>query len=249
MRSADNFLRGRSCSGGAPRPIPGPQPELSARNPTQESYRKHRNCRGPQGLVGMQRIEAPRNAGIRETHRNARPQELQVCADRRKLGDPKDRRNSSDRRNQGPTWTAKTAETEQPEPQKPPESRAPATAGPAGRNAKTLRPRIFAGAGGVRLFNAPAGTFRQSIRSIAVALRHRDSGPQGSASSYFAARSSPSSRPSRPPGRRNRADPYRRGSGDRRSRSPSGSPADRPCLDGGLVESTSCSLLERCGRM
>ncbi len=46
MRSADDFLRGRSCGSAEPRAqSPGPQPELSARNPTQESYRKHRNCR------------------------------------------------------------------------------------------------------------------------------------------------------------------------------------------------------------
>ncbi len=175
---------------GAPRPIP----RAAARTLRTESYSRElsetQELQGPQGLVGMQRIEAPRNAGIRETHRNARPQELQVCADRRKLGDPKDRRNSSDRRNQGPTWTAKTAETEQPEPQKPPESRAPEEALPCGPESRCRSA-------------APLPTSRRAVR--------------------------PAPRPSRPPGRRNRADPYRRGSGDRRSRSPSGSPADRPC--------------------
>ncbi len=146
---------------GAPRPIP----RAAARTLRTESYSRElsetQELQGPQGLVGMQRIEAPRNAGIRETHRNARPQELQVCADRRKLGDPKDRRNSSDRRNQGPTWTAKTAETEQPEPQKPPESRAPATAGPAGRNAKNPPAPAYLREPEGSAPNAPAGTFRQ----------------------------------------------------------------------------------------
>ncbi len=178
---------------GAPRPIP----RAAARTLRTESYSRElsetQELQGPQGLVGMQRIEAPRNAGIRETHRNARPQELQVCGDRRKLGDPKDRRSSSDRRNQGPAWTAKTAETEQPEPQKPPESRAPATAGPAGRNAKNPPAPACLREPEGSAPNAPARTFRKSIRSIAAALRRRDSGPQGSASSYFAARSSPSS--------------------------------------------------------
>lgn len=114
--------------------VPGPRPELSARNPTQESI-------GNTGIAG----------------------------------------------------TARTAETEQPEPQKPPESRAPATAGPAGRNAKNPPAPACLREPEGSAPNAPAGTFRKSIRSIAAALRRRDSGPQGSASSYFAARSSPSS--------------------------------------------------------
>ena len=47
MRSADDFLRGRSC-GGASRG-PAPMPRAAARTPRTESYarehRKHRNCR------------------------------------------------------------------------------------------------------------------------------------------------------------------------------------------------------------
>ena len=243
MRSADNFLqRAVVRRRGAPRPIPGPQRRTLARNPTQESYRKHRNCRGPQGLVGMQRIEAPRNAGIRETHRNARPQELQVCADRRKLRRPQDRRNSSDRRNQGPTWTAKTAETEQPEPQKPPESRVQRPPVPPAETQNPPAPHIC---GSRREFgtNAPAGTFRQKhpfYCGCAAAPGFRPAGQRSSL--LFAARSSP-----RLP---DRADhqvvviaqtPYRRGSGDPDHVLLQVAPADRPCLDGGLVESPSWS--------
>mgnify|MGYP001082938859 CR=1 FL=1 len=191
MRSADDFLRGRSCGGAEPRAqSPGPQPELSARNPTQESYRKHRNCRDRKAWLGC-RESKPR--GTQGYAQKCTPSGIQVCGDRRKLGAPKDRRSSSDRRNQGPAWTAKTAETEQPEPQKPPESRAPATAGPAGRNAKNPPAPACLREPEGSAPNAPARTFRKSIRSIAAALRRRDSGPQGSASSYFAARSSPSS--------------------------------------------------------
>ena len=211
---------------GAPRPIP----RAAARTLRTESYSRElsetQELQGPQGLVGMQRIEAPRNAGIRETHRNARPQELQVCGDRRKLGDPKDRRSSSDRRNQGHAWTAKTAETEQPEPRNPGPQRPPV---PPAETQKTLRPPHVCGSRRVR--HRMPRPERSGKASVLLRLRCGAGIPARRAAPLPTSRRAvrPAPRPSRPPGRRNRADPYRRGSGDRRSRSPSGSPADRPC--------------------
>ncbi len=194
MRSADNFLRGRSCGGAEPRAqSPGPQPELSARNPTQESYRKHRNCRdrkawlgcreskprGTQGYGKRTEMHALRNcryapiAGSSETPRTA---ETPVTAGIKAPHGPQKQqkqnsRNHRNRRNPGL--------------QRPPV--------PPAETQKTLRLPQICGSRRVRHRMPRPERSGKSIRSIAAALRHRDSGPQGSASSYFAARSSPSS--------------------------------------------------------
>ena len=135
MRSADDFLRGRSCGGAEPRAqAPG---------------------RGPHSPHGILRKRAS------ETQELQGPQKQQK----------QNSRNHRSRRNPGP--------------QRPPV--------PPAETQKTLRPPHVCGSRRVRHRMPRPERSGKSIRSIAAALRHRDSGPQGSASSYFAARSSPSS--------------------------------------------------------
>lgn len=214
---------------GAPRPIP----RAAARTLRTESYSRElsetQELQGPQGLVGMQRIEAPRNAGIRETHRNARPQEFRYAAIAGSSEPPRtaeapvsagikaphgpqkqqkqNSRNHRSRRNPGP--------------QRPPV--------PPAETQKTLRLPQTCGSRRVR--HRMPRPERSGKASVLLRLRCGAGIPARRAAPLPTSRRAvrPAPRPSRPPGRRNRADPYRRGSGDRRSRSPSGSPADRPC--------------------
>ncbi len=230
MRSADDFLRGRSCGGAEPRALsPGPQPELSARNPTQESYRKHRNCRdrkawlgcreskprGTQGYGKRTEMHALRNcryAAIGGSSEPPRTAEAPVTAGIKAPHGPQKQqkqnsRNHKSRRN--------------PRPQRPPV--------PPAETQKTLRPPHVCGSRRVR--HRMPRPERSGKASVLLRLRCGAGIPARRAAPLPTSRRAvrPAPRPSRPPGRRNRADPYRRGSGDRRSRSPSGSPADRPC--------------------